>query len=200
MSKDLTKYDFILAIDKSGSMANPGAHNMSRWKEAQETTLAIATKAAEFDDDGITVIPFARTVKIYDSVTPAKVSQVFAENEPSGGTDTAGVLKVVFDRYTTAKAPKPVILIVITDGEPDDREAVKTVIRNFAATLNGNGAGDTDDFGILFLQIGNDASAMAFLKELDNNLNAKFDIVATKTADELEGMTLTEAFIHALEG
>ena len=194
MQKDLTKYDFVIAIDKSGSMSQPGTRNMSRWKEAQETVLALATKASEFDDDGITVIPFARTFKVYDNVTSAKVSQIFQENEPNGGTDTAGLLRLVFERYNVSKS-KPVILIVITDGEPDDRDAVKDVIKKFALTLNSD-----DDFGILFLQIGDDKNATLFLKQLDNDLDAKFDIVATKTADELENMTMTEAFILALEG
>ena len=199
MSKDLSKYDFIIAIDKSGSMQGPGAHNQTRWKEAQETTLAIATKAAEFDDDGITVIPFANTLKIYDNVTPDKVTQIFTENEPNGGTDTAALLKTIFDRYTSAKPTKPVILVVVTDGEPNDKNAVKAEIKKFAETLTDNGAGDTDEFGILFLQIGNDPVATSFLKELDDNLGAKFDIVNTKTADELESITLTEAFLAALE-
>ncbi len=194
MSKDLTKYDFVIAIDKSGSMSQPGTRNMSRWKEAQETALALATKASEFDNDGITVIPFARTFKVYDNVTPAKVSQVFQENEPNGGTDTAGLLRLVFERYNVS-SQKPVILVVITDGVPDDENAVKDVIKNFASTLKSD-----DDFGILFLQVGDDKAAAMFLKLLDNNLDAKFDIVATKTADELENMTLTEAFILALEG
>jgi hypothetical protein len=30
--KDLAQYDFIVAIDKSGSMAQPGNHGLSRWK------------------------------------------------------------------------------------------------------------------------------------------------------------------------
>lgn len=204
MAKNLAEYDFIIAIDKSGSMSQPGSHGLSRWKEAQEITLAVATKAAEFDDDGITVIAFARTFNLYDNVTAAKVAQVFAENEPIGGTDTAGVLNLVFDRYSQSKRAnartKPVILIVVTDGEPDDQQAVKNAIIRFAATLQDNGRGDTDEFGILFLQVGNDPGATKFLRDLDNNLAAKVDIVATRTADELEGMTLTEAFIQALEG
>lgn len=201
-AKDLSTYDFVIAIDRSGSMTQPGAHNQSRWKEAQETALAIATKAAEFDDDGITIIPFANTLKVYDNVTPDKVTQIFTENEPNGGTDTAALLKAVFARYSDAKSKgeaKPVILVVITDGEPNDKNAVKSEIKSFAETLTDNGAGDTDEFGILFLQIGNDPAATSFLKELDDNLGAKFDIVDTKTADELEGMTLTDAFIAALD-
>lgn len=204
MPKNLALYNIIIAIDKSGSMSNSGVHAATRWLEAQETTIALATKAASFDADGITVIPFANTLKIYDNVTPATVEQVFQENEPNGGTDTALVLKTVFDRYTaekTAGAAKPVILIVITDGAPNDQNAVKAEIKAFAETLAPNEAGDdTDEFGILFVQIGNDTGATQFLKDLDDNLGAKFDIVDTKTSDELEAITLTEALLQALEG
>jgi Mg-chelatase subunit ChlD len=197
--KDLSKYDFIIAIDKSGSMAQSGTRGKSRWEEAQETTLALAAKAATFDADGITVIPFANTYKVYDGVTADKVAQIFTENEPNGGTDTAGVLKAIFDRYT-ANPAKPILVIVLTDGEPNDRDTVKSTIRAFAETLIDNGEGDTDQAGILFLQIGNDVSATAFLRELDDDLDAKFDIVDTKTTDEIESITLTEALLQALEG
>lgn len=203
MAKNLNDYDFIVAIDKSGSMSSQGTHGMTRWKEAEETALAIATKAAAFDDDGISVALFGSGTRLFESVTPSKVTEIFASNDPSGSTDTAGMLQTVFDRHSKLKASadgaKPVILIVITDGEPNDREAVKTAIRDFAETLTDNGEGDTDEFGILFLQIGDDVGAKAFLKELDDGLGAKFDIVDTMTVDELEGISLIEAFERALE-
>ena len=204
MPKQLSSYDIIIAIDKSGSMANAGAHGKSRWEEAQETVLALAKKADTFDTDGITVIPFANTHKVYNGVTADKVAQVFAENEPNGGTDTASVLSTIFAAYQDAKKvlqdqAKPILVVVVTDGEPNDREAVKTVLREFAKGLTDNGAGDTDEAGILFLQVGNDPQAKAFLTELDDSLNARFDIVDTKTMDELEGISLTDALLQALD-
>lgn len=199
MAKDLSKYDVVIAIDKSGSMSNPGTHASTRWQEAKEATLAIARKAETFDKDGITVITFANTHKVYDGVTADKVAQIFTENEPNGGTDTAGVLKAIFDRYT-ANPAKPIIVVVVTDGEPNDKEAVKTVIRDFAATLTDNGEVDTDQAGVLFLQVGDDSAAKAFLVELDDNLGAKFDIVDTKTIDDAEGLTLSDLLLQALEG
>lgn len=198
-AKDLSQYDFIILIDKSGSMAMPGTSGKPRWTEAQEATYALAAKAATFDEDGLDVIVFGGSHKLYEGVTADKVTQVFAENEPSGSTNTAGALKAVFDRYTTNPA-KPIIVVVVTDGEPDDREAVKSVIRNFAETLTDNGEGDTDQAGILFLQVGNDPAARAFLVDLDDNLGAKFDIVDTKTLADTETMPLAEILLQALEG
>lgn len=199
MSKDLSKYDFVIAIDKSGSMSLPGISGKSRWAEAQEATLALAAKAASFDSDGIDVLVFGSQHKLYENTTVEKVAQVFNENEPSGSTNTAGVLKVIFDRYT-ANPAKPIIVVVLTDGEPDDRNAVRKVIIDFAETLTPNETGDdTDDAGILFLQVGNDPSATLFLQELDDNLEAKFDIVDTKTLADTETRPLAEILIGALE-
>lgn len=199
MAKNLADYNYLLLLDKSGSMQDPGKFAATRWEEAKEATIALARKAAEFDADGITVIPFANTHKLYDGVTPEKVAQVFAENEPMGGTDTAGALKAAIDFYNNDRS-KPVIIICVTDGAPNDKEAVKRVIRDFADTLTDNGEGDSDDAGILFLQVGDDAGATAFLQELDDNLGARFDIVDTKTIAEAENFTLAELLLQALEG
>lgn len=199
MAKNLADYNFIIAIDKSGSMAMSGTSGKQRWIEAQEATFALAAKAATFDSDGLDVLVFGSSHKLYEGVTADKVAQVFSENEPSGSTNTAGVLKVIFDRYS-ANPAKPIIVVVVTDGEPDDRNAVKKVIKDFAETLTDNGEGDTDQAGVLFLQVGNDAAATAFLVELDDDLGAKFDIVDTKTLADTENMPLAEVLLQALEG
>lgn len=199
MAKNLADYNFIIAIDKSGSMATSGTSGKQRWIEAQEATFALAAKVATFDSDGLDVLVFGSSHKLYEGVTADKVTQVFSENEPSGSTNTAGVLKVIFDRYS-ANPAKPIIVVVLTDGEPDDRNAVKKVIKDFAETLTDNGEGDTDQAGVLFLQVGNDAAATAFLVELDDDLGAKFDIVDTKTLADTENMPLAEVLLQALEG
>lgn len=58
-----------------------------------------------------------------------------------------------------------------------------------------------EEIGVQFLQIGGDPGATAFLKDLDDGLvakGAKFDIVDTKTADEMENMTITDVLLSAL--
>lgn len=195
----LSTYDFIFLIDKSGSMGMPGTSGKTRWEEAQETTFALALKAEKFDDNGIDVVVFGSNCKLYENVTSAKVSQVFAENEPSGSTNTAGALKLVLDRYTSNPV-KPIIVVVLTDGEPDSRDELKKVIRDFAETLSPNESGtDTDQAGIMFLQVGNDPKATEFLIELDDNLGAKFDIVDAKTIKDTENMPLADFLLQALE-
>lgn len=199
----LANRDYVLVLDKSGSMAEkdcPGGK--SRWESAKESTLAIANKVAEYDPDGITVIPFAGSHKIYENTTPAKVKDIFNENEPMGGTTLGPVLKAVFTSYQSRKKagttkPNGEILIVVTDGQPTDEAQVAREIVAFGNTLDNADA----EYGIQFLQVGKDQAAATFLKKLDDDLvkqGAKHDIVDTKTMEELETIGLTEALLAAL--
>lgn len=202
----LKNRDYVLILDKSGSMvANDTPTGKSRWDYAKESTLAIAQKITELDPDGITLIPFANNFKVYENTTHQKVAQVFQENEPMGGTTLAPVLHRVFSDYLarkkagTAKANGEICL-VITDGQPNDEDEVAKEIVRFGNQLDAATA--DEEYGISFIQVGKDAHAAAYLKRLDDGLakeGAKFDIVNTRTMDELENTGLTEALVAALE-
>jgi Mg-chelatase subunit ChlD len=196
-NEQLKNYDIVLLLDKSGSMSTndmPGGR--SRWDAAKELTIAVANKCVQFDQDGITVIPFAGSFKRYDNVTGTDVvEKIFNEQEPQGSTDTAKVVKSVLDGYF-ADRKKPVIVLCVTDGTPDDQKALSSVIIEATKKMEKD-----EEIGISFFQIGSDPAATKFLKSLDDDLTsqgAKFDIVDTKTTEELENMTITEAVLAAL--
>jgi Mg-chelatase subunit ChlD len=199
-TEQLKNYDFILLLDKSSSMSTRDCKGgKSRWEAAQETTLGLARKCAEFDDDGITVIPFAGKFKEYVNIKDSEeqIKRIFMENEPSGSTDTAAVMKYVLEGYTKHRSKaKPIIVICVTDGTPDDGPALARVIVDATRLIEKD-----EEIGITFLQVGRDASARDFLKSLDDDLvkqGAKFDIVDTKTMDEIEDIPLAEVLIAAL--
>ncbi|BBH53975.1 hypothetical protein JCM31447_24280 [Fluviispira sanaruensis] len=55
-----------------------------------------------------------------------------------------------------------------------------------------------NEFGISFIQIGDDKYARDFLKKLDDDMvsiGAKFDICDTKTCDEIENMSLDQVLL-----
>jgi len=194
--------DYTLIIDKSGSMSlidQPGSK--SRWVVMQESTLALASKCEEFDPDGITIYLFASRFKRYDNVTASKVMQIFRENEPSGRTDLAGVLQDATNSYFQRKATGQTkqngeTILVVTDGEPDDRKAVMKVIIEASRRMDRD-----EELAISFIQVGADAQASKFLKVLDDELQsagAKFDICDTVTIDDMEDMTLTEVLLNAI--
>ncbi|OKH38415.1 hypothetical protein NIES2119_10300 [[Phormidium ambiguum] IAM M-71] len=198
----LENRDYTLIIDKSGSMATkdqPGSK--SRWAAMEESTLAIASKCEELDPDGLTVYVFSGKFKRYDNVTASRVSDIFRENEPSGRTDLAGVLLDATNDYFRRKAAKQTKLngetiVVVTDGEPDDRKAVMRVIIEASRRMDKD-----EELAITFIQVGTDQQATKFLKVLDDELQgagAKFDIVDTVTIDDMEDMTLTEVLLNAI--
>ncbi|PPS44092.1 VWA domain-containing protein [Chroococcidiopsis sp. TS-821] len=194
--------DYTLIVDKSGSMSTPDqAGGKSRWEIAQESTLALARKCEQFDPDGITVYVFSGKFKRYDDVTSSKVAQVFQENDPMGTTNLAIVLQDAIKNYFQRKAagktkPQGETILVVTDGEPDDRRAVFEVLINATRQMERD-----EELAISFIQVGSDLQATKFLKAIDDQLlgvGAKFDICDTITLDDLEDMSLSEVLLNAI--
>jgi hypothetical protein len=194
--------DYTLIIDKSGSMSTPDqAGGRSRWEIAQESTLALARKCEQYDPDGITVYVFAGKFKRYDDVTSAKVTQIFQENDPAGTTNLAAVLQDATNNYFQRKSagkgkPNGETILVITDGEPDDRKAVFEVIISATRQMERD-----EELAISMIQVGSDAQATKFLKALDDQLQgvgAKFDICDAITLDDMEDMSLADILMNAI--
>jgi len=188
--------DYTLIIDKSGSMSTTDqVGGKTRWNVVQESTLALARKCEELDPDGITVYLFSGRFRRYDT-------QVFQENEPMGRTDLAGVLQDALDNYFQRKAAGQTkangeIILVITDGEPDDRKAVMRLVIDASRRLDRD-----EELAISLIQVGKDSLATQFLKVLDDQLQeagAKFDIVDTLTVDDMEDLTLSEVLLKAIQ-
>jgi len=194
--------DYTLIIDKSGSMSTPDQPGgRSRWDSAQESTLALARKCEQFDPDGITVYLFSSRFKRYDNVTSSKVEQIFQENDPAGTTNLAGVLQDAIAHYFQNKAAGQTkaggeTILVVTDGEPDDRKAVMRAIIEASRQMDRD-----EELAISIIQVGLDATATRFLKALDDELQgagAKFDICDAITIDDMADMTLAEVLLNAI--
>ncbi|MBD1936087.1 VWA domain-containing protein [Microcoleus sp. FACHB-68] len=194
--------DFTLIIDKSGSMSTPDqVGGRSRWEAAQESTLALARKCEQFDPDGITVYLFSSRFKRYENVTSSKVAQIFQENDPAGTTNLAAVLQDATNQYFQRKAAGQIkaggeTILVVTDGEPDDRKAVMKAIIEASRRMDRD-----EELGISIIQVGSDATASRFLKALDDELQgagAKFDICDTITIDDMADITLAEVLLNAI--
>ncbi len=111
-----------------------------------------------------------------------------------GSTNTAAALKDRLDAHFARRAAgstKATCILVMTDGEPNDKQAVKNVIIDATKKMTAD-----EELAISFVQIGHDASAASFLADLDDSLTglgAKFDIVDTVKIDEVSDLsTLVE--------
>jgi Mg-chelatase subunit ChlD len=188
----LSEYDFIVLLDASGSMSTEDmGGGRSRWKYMQESVESFVRDLSKYDSDGIDVVFFGGAVQSHQGVTPAKVSEVFATRSPRGSTPLAEALTAGLQ--LAGKSDKKDFLIVFTDGVPDDKTAAANVIRQQA-----NKQATDEDCTILFVQVGHDAAATAYLKALDDDLTGcKFDIVDAKTMAEAEAFPSTAALVLA---
>lgn len=189
----LSEYDFVVAIDASGSMGTddmPGGR--SRWAYMQETASQFTRDLAKFDSDGIDVVVFSgQGIDVHQGVTPATVDGIFQSRNPRGSTPLAEALEATLK--LAGKSDKKDFVIVFTDGVPDDQKKAAEVIRNAS-----NGLVNDDDLTFLFVQVGNDTGAANYLRSLDDDLKgAKFDIVDAKTQAEAEKFATTGELVLA---
>lgn len=190
----LSEFDYVVVIDKSGSMAEPvkPGDTRSRYEAVQESALGFARDVGKLDSDGIDVVMFSGSgIVSHTGVTADTVKDVFAQYQPRGGTPLAQALTEALK--LAGKSDKKDFIVVFTDGEPDNKaEAAKVIID--AANRQ-----ETDDaLTILFVQVGDDAGATKYLRSLDDELTgAKFDIVDAKTVAEADAFPTTAHLILA---
>lgn len=198
--------DYVLVLDRSGSMEEPvsAKSSKSRWQSSEETAVCVARTIAKVDPDGIDVYTFWNKFKRYANVTPDTVAQVFKEQQPNGGTSLVPVLTDAlygaeghFTRKSANRMKKNgTMILVVTDGQPDDQQEVASLIIKAANQIERD-----EELAISFIQVGNDPAASKFLKSLDDDLQtkgAKYDIVDTKTTEEIGDMDLQEVLLAAL--
>jgi Mg-chelatase subunit ChlD len=194
VAASLTEYDFVVAIDTSGSMGEPvkPGSSVTRWDAVQETAMTFIRDIEKIDSDGIGLVLFGGSnVTAEDGVTSDKARTVFANRSPRGSTPLAEALTAAL--ALAGKSDKKDFVIVFTDGVPDDKLAAAEVIRKASHQQ------ETDDaLTILFVQVGADAGATAYLQSLDNDLKGcKFDIVDAKTVTEAEAFATTADLVLA---
>jgi len=192
----LTEYDFILVGDASGSMGTndmPGGR--SRWAYMQESMMSFARDLAAVDTDGVGLVLFGGSnITSADGLDAAGIEAAFAARSPRGGTPLAEALTEALK--LAGKSSKKDFIMVFTDGVPDDKVAAAQVITAASNKL------ETDDaLTILFVQVGHDREATAYLQRLDDDLKGKFDIVDAKTMAEAEKFATTaELVVAAING
>ena len=191
-TNNLANFDFQVLIDTSGSMgsSDPGKIG-TRLQRAKESVIGLVGELSQVDEDGLGIIFFGgETVTHFPGVKSTVDVETAFNRRASGGTPTAEALAKAFE--VAGKSDKPDFVIVITDGEPNNRQAVKDVLIKQANSQNADG-----DLTVLFIQIGDDAAAGAFLTQLDDDLvGAKFDIVDKKTQAEADAYPTLAALIE----
>jgi uncharacterized protein YegL len=172
-------YDIVIVVDDSTSMQV--GKPISRWKECREAISVIAEAALQFDSEGIDV-HFLNSRRSGTCKTRAEVDSLFQSVHLTCGTPTGAKLEELLKDYwgqlkrsrrlfgPPVDPPKPVIYIVLTDGEPTD--SPRDVIIKYAKKLH-RASWPVHQVGIQFVQVGDSREAARSLRELDDNLKQK---------------------------
>jgi hypothetical protein len=156
-------YQYILVVDRSGSMGSfndcPGG--ATRWDYALECAQSFVSKCVRRQGSPMKLVLFSSKAKLLDGVTADQLPSIWEEHEPYGGTNMADAVQMALDEHFKA-AGKKHIVVVITDGAPDNREALANVIVDATHRMR-----DDAELGLQFIQIGKDPKAAEFLAWLD---------------------------------
>jgi hypothetical protein len=196
----LTQFDTVFVIDDTGSMQEPAnslephtAESKSRWDVLTRSLQYIANIAAEYDKDGVDIHFLISTELDQTNIASGQevlnlLTQVNLE-QGVGGTyletalaDILGPYVASYQKYFQEKVaklkttrPKPLNIIVLTDGKADDAEDLEELLVRIAKQLDEMNA-PKSQVGIQFLQVGDDEEAANYLEYLDNQIKGKYGI------------------------
>ncbi|KAJ8294160.1 putative proteasome subunit alpha type-5 [Rhodotorula toruloides] len=201
----LGKYDTVFLVDDSGSM-------MGVWEAQLATALSAVVKtAAQYDDDGVD-IAFFNSRERCTSTSSDEILEVFRRVKPRYKTPTADAVRRVLEPYMQTleewqrsgkekgkPRPKPLNLVILTDGAPHDDQNPRMVLVETARRLD---AGRFPPFqvGCSFVQIGNYTEAAEHLRMLDDDLKEKHGIRDMVDTTLFEGSCSAEYLLKALLG
>ena len=199
----LKNRDYSIILAKTApSVTNTPPGYANRWSAAHTAILQLAQLCETFDPDGISLYVSCRDAaqgfQSYRHVLSAQLAEVLDRHFPPDHLNLLEGLTMVLDRYFAQKAAQATksngaMILVLIDGEPQDRIAISRLIVHTTQKLDRD-----QELGIGFVQLGDDLIARGFLHALDENLQAagaKFDIVHTSVIADIQPQCLVE-FLH----
>lgn len=174
----LTDFDTIFLLDDSGSMRG------KLWKEVEAALRVIVPICTAHDLDGVDFyfLNNEDDRRFRNVTNPDVVTQIFQSVRPNALTPTGQRLNDIMRPYLNAlqtcqakgaEFPKPLNIIVITDGRPSDKP--EDYIVQAARMLDALDA-PAWQIGIQFFQVGWDQDAAKSLMDLDDGLKDRYGI------------------------
>lgn len=120
----LQGWDFVMICDDSGSM-NTATDQGSRWAELLMNTKRTVKICTLLDPDGMSVNFLNR--KGSKNVTNFEQVKSLFRKGPSGSTPLGAALEKALQEKTLGK---PMVILVATDGTPDDPQHLMSVLRS----------------------------------------------------------------------
>ncbi|ATZ58561.1 hypothetical protein BCIN_16g03080 [Botrytis cinerea B05.10] len=168
----LALFDIILFVDDSGSMIFQ--ENGSRIDDMKLVLGRAAYAGSLFDADGIEVRFINSDVQGNHIRSEPEVEELVKRVQFKGLTPLGAQLRnkvvepLIMSKVRSNSLQKPVLVIVITDGQPDNQDDVFQLVKNSSAELARTPYGK-QAISYQFAQVGNDKQATEFLKKLDDD-------------------------------
>ena len=201
MLQVLAMYNILVIMDDSGSMEGGGINKgVSRWSEALEAIDLVLKYGTEFDTDGCDIY-FLNAPYQFNIQRNDKILDKIRENKifPRGGTPLGSKLNSVFNdfkdlyshnkRNNSLNKVKPINVIVITDGEPSDKDALLQSIVSICQFFEDQQANVTEWVGVQFFQVGDDKNATEYLRMLDDDIKDKCRLRSGKPVPDIVDST-----------
>jgi len=143
------------------------------WKDARDALVGLVEINQKVSRDGVDLHFLNDSLNKLNVETGEKVREMFESVKPFGETPTGRRLQDLFDLYLPRiendPHHRPIHLVVITDGVPTDEPEDSLITA--AMRLDRNQL-PPKQFGVLFMQIGDDFEATDALEDLANNIFA----------------------------
>jgi len=211
----------VILVDDSGSMYGDGhtswadggstvayGNRESRWQQARRILASVAPQIAQYSPLGLD-IHFLNRPNFYVNLrTSAEVEHAFDEGSPNNGTPTGQRMNDILDAYMSTlryeRSLMPLNLMVITDGEAEDRETLHWAIEEHVTKIMHRGY-QAHQFGIEFVQVGDCPDANRHLLELEEEVdrhhrNFNRDVVGVTPASRITYMNPDAFLAIALSG
>lgn len=206
--KRLASYDCVLLLDCSGSMGDrivsigrpSQGPLMTRWNWCRSEMLKFYSQGAPYFPEGITLVPFANKFAIINEAREPAIKQLFNQLSPVGATNMAAPLSFLFDDYFRRKARnkgrvKPLVIAILSDGEGNAHVLRQLITKTTHRMQYAN------EIKITFLAVDATSEGRPVIEALDDGLHnaeAKFDIVDSRTFEELQRYGLLRMVVAAL--
>ncbi len=166
--RQLEGYEICIICDDSGSMTNlvttPTNHFEkinSRWQEAQQSLKIIVDIASAFDPDGVDIYYLNRT-PILGVTTSEGLNNYKEFNQyPNGSTPLGETIQKVLSDKASVLSERKMLLIIFTDGEPNNMDLFKNVLKNRKPI---------DNIFVTIVACTDDDNAVGYLNGLDKQI------------------------------
>jgi hypothetical protein len=193
--REISKYDIILIVDRSGSMSSPSgdSEGLSNWDWCSKRVSSFARDISPYlKNNKFELMFFDNEFTSLNNASPQSVANLFTDLHPRGGTIMAPPIESALKEFNGGLA-RPLLVIVLTDGQPGDARAVESALIAVTKRMS-----RPDQLKVRFLEIGSLYNGGAFLELLDNHLveqGAYHDVVDYASFEEVDAMGLAQAMV-----